>query len=187
MNLQENWIQDLAQGDESILHQIYIEYRAKLIGWLVSNRGCELDTAQEIYQISILVLYEQVCSGKLKELKKSSLKTYLFGIAKNKWREHQRHKGRFTDNFLFEMLPEQTEDLERKKLSEKQLQQVEAGMLKLKENCRQILTLFYYNRRSMKDIQQIMNLKSVESTRMMKSRCVKSLREAVVQFSKQII
>jgi DNA-directed RNA polymerase specialized sigma24 family protein len=42
-------------------------------------------------------------------------------------------------------------------------------------DCRTILTLFYLEERSLKEIQQAMNLQSVAYTKVKKSRCLKTL------------
>ncbi|MCG8331063.1 MAG: sigma-70 family RNA polymerase sigma factor [Chitinophagales bacterium] len=177
MNQDKEWIQQLAQGNEDCLGHIYQKYRLDIINWLVTKRQCTLDEAKEIYQITILTLYENVLNGKLVELT-SSLKTYLFAIGKNKLKEHQRKKSKIVDGFLFDHIPFEA-TLEEKYQLEEMFQQVEAALKQMGEACRKILELFYYKKCSFKTISTMLQISSIDAAKMKKKRCLDKLRKLV--------
>lgn len=176
MNQENDWIQRLAQGEEEVLGLIYQKFRIDFIAWLIKARACDPDLAKEIYQISILVLYDNVRTGKLVELK-SSLKTYLFAIGKNKLRAYNRKQSKIVDDYLFEHIP--LNDSTIKHEQEHMMVRMEKAFTLLGDQCRKVLELFYFNKCSMQTICERLNLSSVDATKMKKSRCLKKLRDLV--------
>jgi len=55
------------------------------------------ETAKDAFQLSIVVLYENIVSEKIKILT-SDLKTYLFGIVKNKVREIIKRESKYQND-----------------------------------------------------------------------------------------
>ena len=99
----QDLIQKLKAGDEEVLKAIYLRHRSGFIKWLVSQ-GCPPNQAADLYQLSVLTLYDNVAKGKLTELR-STLGTYLFSIGKNKWKEQQRERAKTSqlfDEFFFD-------------------------------------------------------------------------------------
>lgn len=175
MNQDQKWIQDLTLGKDDALDHIYQKFRSEMILWLVRAKGCDGEVAKEIYQLSILILYEKVRSGKLTRLE-SSLKTYLFAIGKNKLREHRKRQNRLVDNYLFEHL-EYEDEIGAKTELEAKMSFVEGAIQQMEEKCRRILTLFYFNRCSMKSIAEQLELASDNAAKMAKNRCLNRLRD----------
>ena len=56
------------------IESIYKDFREEFIQWMYKTYSCPKDDAVEIYQVAIVIVYENIIAGKLKELK-SSIKT----------------------------------------------------------------------------------------------------------------
>lgn len=113
----------------------------------------QLDDADVIdaYQDAIIILFEQVQSGKLSQLT-SSLQTYLFAIGKRKLIDQLRKKNRqfalgesVVPEPLDESIFESIELNHRQKLLKESIDE-------LGEKCKEILLLFYYRRYSIESI-----------------------------------
>lgn len=75
-------IERLHQGDEALFREIYYEYRENFLSWAAHHYPLDRDQASDVYQEALSSFYINVYSGRLTELN-ASLKTYIFGIAKN--------------------------------------------------------------------------------------------------------
>src|SRR5215212_8720069 len=88
-------IERIRLGGQSELGIIYEEFRSEFIQWISREFHCTTDDSKDIYQLSILIFYDNVKSGKLEHLV-SSIKTYLFAIGKNVAKENMRKAKRHT-------------------------------------------------------------------------------------------
>lgn len=122
----------------------------------------------------------------------SSLLTFLMAIAKRKHWELLRTRQRWQltdndrvletlDNNRFDTVPDDID------IAELRQREVADAVLALTERCRQILTLFYYEHRS---LDEILELRAENSTKMglktSKYKCMQRLRERVRQRFKQL-
>ena len=85
----------IRNGGQPALGKVYATYRSEFITWMTRAYPISEDDCKDIYQVTILIFYDNVRSGKLTEMA-SSIKTYLFGIGKNLAREHMRKAKRIT-------------------------------------------------------------------------------------------
>jgi RNA polymerase sigma factor (sigma-70 family) len=86
-----NVLEAIKRGDQKVLERLYDEIRQPFIVWAVQFYQCESEDAIEIYQKAYTILYMNVRNEKLTQLT-SSVKTYLFSIGKNLFREKFRNK-----------------------------------------------------------------------------------------------
>jgi len=136
-----------------------------------------MDEAKDIFQQSIVVFYENVRSGKLTHIS-TKVKTYIFSIGKNKLFELIKVKNKrqtqygdqaYLDNYYF--YNEVDDDYEEK------LKNVETCLKKMGNPCRHLLEQFYYHKKSMTEISEIMEYKNSETAKTLKYKCLKRLRE----------
>ena len=76
----------LIKGDQNALGDVYVAYKDEFLFYL-KKFDIDEDTLLDIYQDSIVVVNQKFVHDKVR-LKKSSLKTYIFGIGKNKMYNH---------------------------------------------------------------------------------------------------
>lgn len=164
------------EGNEA-LGKIYIEYRDEFISWLIKQYRCDFETAKDIYQLAIIIFYDNVRLGKLTELR-SNLKTYLFAIGKNKYYEHLKKNSKFipTEDFHTESASN-GEEIQEKQEKEIQLEQLDESLTALGDPCKTLLKLFYYEKKSMDEITKILDYKNRETTKNQKYKCLNRLRK----------
>ncbi len=130
----------------------------------------------DIYQDAVIILYQNVVEEKITELK-SSLSTYLFGIAKNLILKALRQKKR---------TPLQLDQIPEVAVAPHFLQQtnrdheqhkMQAALARLGKTCKQILEYFYYYDFNLEVIAERMDYKNANTVKAQKHRCMKQLEE----------
>ncbi|WP_124980248.1 RNA polymerase sigma factor [Nonlabens xiamenensis] len=177
MNKQEV-IHLLKKGDRRFFEEQYLLYQQEFLGF-AHKRGIATDDAVEIYQQSFIALFENAASGKLTVLT-SSLKTYIFGIAKLKMLEYFKKQQKTVNLEEITSINEQQIDpfIEEGLSTEKQ-NRMQQALLDLGKRCRNLIELFYLQGLSIKEIVQAESYTNENTVKAQKSRCMKQLRELV--------
>ena len=166
----------IRQGGQPELGKVYETYRSEFIRWLIKEFHCSEDDSKDIYQITILIFYDNIRSGKLEHMV-SSVKTYLFGIGKNVARETIRksrrnvpiNKERWLKNFLVDQTEEPVDD--------NLFTLAQNALHELGEPCRQLVEMYYYERKSMEQISEQLHYKNAETAKNQKCKCMARLRK----------
>jgi len=172
-------LQEIRSGNEQTLAKIYQEYRSEFIYWLAKKYHCEIEVAKDIYQITVVVFYNNVVSGKLESLS-SGLKSYLFAIGKNKYQEHLRLQKKVNyqaDTLLFDQLQREDNSQETKSAQERIYEQMEAALAKMGKPCKPLLEAVYYYKKTMTHIYQQYNYKNEDSAKNAKYKCLQRLKK----------
>lgn len=167
-------IEAIKANDQAVMRNVYERYRQECVHWLCGTYGLEIEEATEIYQETTLVFFENVFQGKLTDLT-SSLKTYLFGIAKNIAR---KSNASLKKELYVEMVPEgnvNTDDAS----SEEAYNSIEECLSVLGEPYKTVLIDFYYFGHSMKQIADKCGFKDSDTAKAMKYRAVVLLRKVM--------
>jgi RNA polymerase sigma factor (sigma-70 family) len=164
----------VAQG--KALKLLYESYYYLAINILKDRQGNQTD-AKDIFQESIISLYENILDGKFKG--ESSIKTYLYSIIRNQWHV-RRIKNRIiktTEKKYWKLEAgnfEVTKEIDSNHIEIKEF--VASTLLdQLNERCQQILKLYYFEKLSMKDITTRLNFSNEDSTRAQKYKCIQRL------------
>jgi RNA polymerase sigma factor (sigma-70 family) len=166
-------------GDVAGLSFVYEKYRKEFISWVRKFSGCSLEDAQEYYQATTVILYENIISMKVSTLQ-SSLKTYLFGIGKNLTYQHHRKQRRLERAKAEYMIEAQVAgDTTQALQTEHDLQLVSRCLSTIGEPCRQLLDFFYFSKKSMEEISSAMGYKNPETAKNQKYKCMERLRRLV--------
>lgn len=169
-------LEKIKNGDKQELASIYKAYRLEFISWITSNYQCNEEEAKDVYQLSILALYENIINGKLQELS-SSLKTYLFAVGKNKVLELRKSDKKYTNEFqeaIFN-IPE-VEDWENE-IKERGIEAAKKCLEKLGDPCKSLLELYYFHGLSMEEISDRLRYKNRDTTKNLKYKCLNRLRK----------
>lgn len=169
-------IDKIKAGDQSELAQVYKTYKSEFIAWITSRYQCSRDEARELYQVCIVILHDNIVKGKLSELK-SSLKTYLFAIGKNKFLELKKSESKFTNDVESSGIEVDTVASWEKEEQEMKLERVESGLEMLGDPCKTILELFYYHDMTMDDIAEHLAYKNRDTAKNLKYKCLNRLRK----------
>ena len=155
---------------------IYKQY-FDVIRILVVNNSGGISDAEDIFQETLIVFYRNVQKEKFKG--NSSIKTYLYSIARNLWfnKIKSSKKGR---KFDIEEISDEDHPVELIDLSDSddRLKRLALSLLQaMKPGCKNILTDFYYNKLSIETIQKKYSYGSSQVVRTKKYRCLKKLTE----------
>jgi len=175
-------LEQIRTGDERILKSLYDNYRPEFLAWAIQRYRCEEELAGEVYQQAYTLMYFNIKDGKLKTLT-SSLKTYLFGIGKNLFRERGRaairpiqsieespNLGGFDTDILDQYTHEHQKEVVRILLKE------------IGNPCKRLLELFFYRNYSTEAVAHTMDYKDERVVRKRKSICLKQLRTLYQQY-----
>ncbi|MEM6815395.1 MAG: sigma-70 family RNA polymerase sigma factor [Bacteroidota bacterium] len=164
----------LRKGDKQALEAVYVQYKRTFLSFFGSRTEGNVDL-EDLYQDSVIALYQNFVLKNL-QLKKGSLKTYLFAIGKNKLAASFKEKYTplrqelgFAETF-FE-IDETQLSIEQKKLIQ--------GYLKLGEKCKEILRLYYYRGLTDKEIVEQTEYKDENTSKSNRSRCLKKLKTLI--------
>lgn len=142
---------------------------------MVLKNGGTSDDARDIFQDSILVLFQNAAKEKF-QLTVSNC-TYLYSVARNMWLRHIRDTGKITS---LDLAGEQTDGTypadndqkkERQRLLVKHLNQIS-------DRCRNILK-HYFEGMPGEQIASELEFSSYEYYRVAKNRCTESLKQSM--------
>ena len=178
-------IRDIQGNDERsktrALKFLYARYYKMAFKIVTKRGGTEKDT-EDVFQEAMVILYENI---RRKEFKaNSAISTYLYSIIRNCW-YHKR--------MLLKTL-KQTEKSFIRFNSENIVysRKIDSNHLELKEimfdnlldhmgsTCKMILQLFYYEKRSVKEIKNIMGYSTEQSAKVQKYKCMLKLMKFLV-------
>lgn len=169
-------IEDLKSGDAQAYKEIYEGYREAFFAFAKAYNLPQEDVV-DIYQESVLKLYENVMSRKVTEFS-STIKTYLFSIGKFKIYEALRARKKMmpVGELKLENQNIETAELEENGLTPRQ-QQLKAQFKKLGERCQHILELFYLQGLRIAEIKEAEGYENENTVKATKSRCLKQLKQ----------
>ena len=177
----EEILYGIRDKNNDILTFVYKEYYPFIKKYILNNSGNKQD-AEDIFQETIVMIYRKVEEGQLSL--DCSFKTYIYSVCRILWlKELETKKLLRKDNLEPKKMDEldveyllEDGDLEKKKL-------IQEHVLRLNENCRRILTLFY-DGASIEEITEIIGTKSTLYTKLIKFKCKEKLIESLKKDSR---
>lgn len=166
-------IRAIAQGDSEAYRKLYTNYYTMVRYLVVNNRGNEED-AKDVFHDSVIAIIEKTNDPKF-ELR-ASIKTFLYSVARNIWYARVRKNKNVTEFEDFERFVEDDTELERKKMTEWQLNVIEACLEKMGDPCKTLLMQFYYFKKSMTEIAKMLDYTSADHAKSQKYKCMKRLK-----------
>ena len=176
--IQSEVIQKIRAGGQTELGMIYEEYRSEFLQWITKEYDCSMDDGKDLYQLVILIFYDNVKRGKLEHLV-SSIKTYLFGIDKNLAKDNMRKEKKFIPINQEKWIKEYLIDEPDQQIDDNIFGLAKKALVKLGQPCQRLIELFYYENKSMQEITEAMHYKNAETTKNQKCKCMARLRKLV--------
>lgn len=158
--------------------QLYRNCYQPVTYWIQGQGGTEADAA-DLFQESILVFIEQVRLQRFRG--DSSISTYLTGIARNLWNNEQRSRSRRANREEQYAGAEAiiSFDAEQRLHSKENRQKLLQLFEQIGDVCKRILTGFYFENLSMKDLTEVTAYNNEQVLRNKKSKCMKHLKELI--------
>lgn len=178
--IDKNVIARIRREDDRVMESVYFKYREEFLVWSTKKFGISQEDALDHYQDTLTIFFEKVINGSIESLE-SSLKTYLFGIGKNRVMQQLDQQGRREKHEvgLAEHYRFLAEDEASMNVFDDARDRAKELISSIGETCREILKLFYFEKRSMKEIAKIMGHKSEAVSRTTKKRCLEKIRTQV--------
>lgn len=179
VNAPIDWISRMKENENKTLKIIYTKYRKECILDIQRKHQICLEDAKEIFQVSIIIFYDNIMSGKLYHLQ-TNIKNYILGVAHRKVLESYRQQKREIkirqSSLLFNSLDEH-EELNDEQL--KMIKKLNNALNSIGDPCKYILQLFYYKRFTIADITQLLGYKNDNTTKNLKYKCIKRLQKKI--------
>lgn len=174
-------IEAIKANNQIALKQFYMSNYFKIEALVLKNSG-SVDHAKDLYQESFIAVWKNLKTNKFEPKNETALQGYLYQIAKNKWMDVLRSNtfkktNTLTDerlSFLKEEAIDETIDDNEDKLNS-----IMIAFKNLGQPCKQLLTNFYYEKKSLRDIASELQLEEA-SVRNKKYRCMEKLRSIVL-------
>lgn len=141
---------------------------AKLIG----SMGGNPDIAKDLFHDALVIFIEKQQENKLSLT--GSASSYLVGITKMLWYQHlKNHKQEFSldDEETFE-----TPAIEHAQKEKEEIQHLHNHLKQTGARCLDLLTAYYYDKKSLEEIADELNYKNVRSATVQKYKCIEKLR-----------
>jgi RNA polymerase sigma factor (sigma-70 family) len=172
-------IQSIRTGkNNEALKYLYKDPLRKIRKFILNNSGT-LEDADDVFQDAVVVLFHYVQTGKYKE--EYDLDGFLFRVAKHSWIDLARKKKKVIKHELIGYdVSDETDQLE-KLIKEEQLNTFHALFNKLEENCKKILSYVVFEKKSMKEISDLMRMKDENVAKNQHYRCKKYFSKLVLE------
>jgi len=147
---------------------------------VLSNNGND-DDAKDIFQESIIVLYNKVKKGDF-ELN-SKLKTFIYSVCRRLWLKRLNQKSRNVAGELLDLESFESveEDLSYHEEKDAQFRQMEKALVLLGEPCKTIIEDYYIQNRSMQDISEKFGYTNADNAKTQKYKCLQRLKKLFFQ------
>ncbi|MBS1600676.1 MAG: sigma-70 family RNA polymerase sigma factor [Bacteroidetes bacterium] len=170
-------INDKKNLDDAILY-IYQNYSETVSSFITNNGGSQQD-ADDIFQETVVAFIDIVKKGKYRM--EASIKTFLVSVARNIWFNQIKKKERSGRREKLYEDSRGTDEMDVSHyISDREVkQEFRELLIKLGEPCRKILTLFYYENLSMKEMVDQLPYENEQVVRNKKYKCLLQLTEMI--------
>ena len=144
--------------------------------YIHSNRGTT-DDAKDIFQDALVVLYKNVQSQTFTLT--VPLKTYLLAVVKNLWLQELRRRNKMP------VIADQAEVPDMVFNDDKNFDIAKAAFNLLGEKCRQLLILFYFKKKTYRELASFLAFGDERTAKNQKYRCLQKAKENYLTLSKQ--
>ena len=180
----EEFLAGLRSGDNIVLSALYKKYYNIVLRFIVNNSGT-VDEATDIYQETIIVLYENAKNPEFALI--AQLQTYIYSVARRLWLKQLKKNGR---TFLFKEdgeneLADVGTDLEEHHKKEKELDRMQQSLTELGEPCATLINDFYVHKLSMDEIAEKFGYTNPDNAKTQKYKCLQRLKRTF--FEKQSV
>ncbi|MBA2613257.1 MAG: sigma-70 family RNA polymerase sigma factor [Bacteroidetes bacterium] len=174
---EDQFIDGLRTGNNEVLNVLYKKYYNLVLKFIVNNSGTQ-EAAQDIYQETIIVLYENV--QKPGFTLNCQLQTYIYSIAKRLWLKQLKKNSK---TFLFKDDDENevvdvTEDMTVYETKEAELEKMNQSLVELGEPCATLIKDFYVQKLSMDEIAEKFGYTNADNAKNQKYKCLQRLKKS---------
>jgi RNA polymerase sigma factor (sigma-70 family) len=166
-------------NDTKVMEQVYTTVFPKFRAYVGKNNG-STEAAKDVFQEAFISCWRNIKDDKVAKI---NIEGYLYQIAKNKWIDHLRASKdtlKLQPTGLYRLAEASKTEEERTAHKEALKRHMREAFAQLGTHCKQILHLFYFERRSMEHISASLNI-TPASARNQKYRCTQKLRSLTLK------
>ena len=179
----------ILQNDERAWRYICREMKSgfsAILGQAFSASRISNEDIEDIFQESLIVLMQRVKCGQVTSSRDGALFSYLVQIGKLTACNLLRKKRTLTldDSVTFSLNKHNIEEESDLTVDEKQQMQdnfLDKVLSLLPAECRALLKYFYWNRKPMDEIANILGMRNADSAKSKKSKCMNKIKEIATQ------
>lgn len=179
--IEENkMLRALAQDQPGAFQAVY-EDCFRLVTRSIQNMNAELFEAEDIFHSALLVLYEK---AKLPEfVLECKISTFLVAVARKKWLKKLESEKRLTQkeqDYALIHADEKADasfSLEDIGLQQMNLEKLHQALEELGPPCKQLITAFYIEEKSMKELAEIYGYTNADNAKTQKHKCLQRLKK----------
>lgn len=166
-------IERIREGDEKMLVYLYKRNYTLVKNFILKNSGKEEDV-DDILQDTVIAVWKNAMKSEF--LLTSKLSTYMMAIAKNLWYKQLKKQKKF------KLVDESDHtSLGTTEIKSTYDQEVIREIVKqMDTTCKELLSLFYFDEMSTKDIAERMNFANANTVKSKKYQCFKKLQTTVL-------
>ena len=173
-------ILNLQQGRdmETSIKYLYRLHYEVLSLYVINNNGSAAD-AEDTFQEVIIAFIHLVKNGKFRG--EAGIRTFLYAMNRNTWLNELKKRGRAEARELkYEMGNQELDQSIDRVIANRETEKILVDTMdQVGDTCKQILLLFYYENRSMKEILTSLHYENEQVVRNKKYKCLKKLEELV--------
>lgn len=168
-------LKGLARNDKKSTEEIY-KQNYNLIQALIVNNNGTTDDARDIFQESMVVLFEKARSGTFQL--NCQIKTYIYSVAKRLWLKRLQQQSRFTEEWNDSgNLVKVDDDMEIHEQKDQEFDLMHHSIQNMGEPCKSLLEAFYFQKKSMQEIAENFGYTNSENAKTQKYKCLMRLKK----------
>jgi RNA polymerase sigma factor (sigma-70 family) len=167
-------IRRIEDGDEGALDFLYQKYYRMMTNLVIKNSGTE-DEAKDVFQDALIVFWQKVSRKEL--VLTSKISTYVYSVCWNLWRKELDRKKRLSSEEKDGASFPEHDKIER-------IKAIRDCVSKLGEVCQKVLTYYYFDGMSMKEIALKLGFSNSDTAKTKKYKCKKELDKVVTSIYK---
>jgi RNA polymerase sigma factor (sigma-70 family) len=179
----------IIENDERAWRYIYHNMRIGFASILVqefTNGKLRKEDIEDIFQESLVVLMRKVKSDGLVIPREGVIFSYLAEIGKRTTRNFLRKQSHISPADAVTILAKQHYNSEDNDMAAEEKQQTQNDFLdrvfdSMPAECKQLLKLFYWERKPMDDIASILGMRNADSAKTKKSKCMNKFKDIAAQ------
>lgn len=165
----------LAASDRKAAETIYRD-NYNMVQALVINNNGSADDAKDIFQETMIVLFEKVRSGSF-ELN-CQVKTFVYSVARRLWLKRLQQQNRYSSpgDSMEPVVPVE-DDLEAHEQRNAEFEMMEKAIHNLGEPCKSLLEAYYLQQQSMQVIAANFGYTNADNAKNQKYKCLMRLKK----------
>lgn len=168
-------LEGLARNDRTAIESIYARNYPMVQSLILNNSG-SADDARDIFQESMIVLYEKAKSDSF-ELH-CQIKTYLYSVSRRLWLKRLNQMQRYVPEVKgLENTVHVEEEIEGHEQKNRDFHMMEKSLASLGEPCKSLLEAFYLQKRNMSEIAESFGYTNSDNAKNQKYKCLMRLKK----------